>query len=101
MKDEIEKFVAYLTLKSEADGGRRTPIQNGYRTDLNFKNERRIVVIEFNKECFFPNESGEVVASVLLHSRDEIDYLLKIGSAVVAKLSWPLLYIFYNSLWGR
>jgi hypothetical protein len=83
MKDEIVKFAAYLTLKSEADGGRRTPIKNGYRTDLSFKDERRILVIEFNKECFFPNESGEVIASVLLHSKDEIDYLLKVDSSSI------------------
>ena len=68
---------ARLDLKTEEDGGRRTPIPNRFRTDLNYvDNEFRMVMIELEKEYLFPGETATVVCNILLHSENEIDSLL-------------------------
>lgn len=75
--NSIVKFRSFLYLKSEEEGGRRTPIENGFRTDLRYGNDQsRIVAITFDGDLIFPGESKSVICNVLLHSEDEIDELL-------------------------
>lgn len=84
MINEIVKFSAHLILKTEIDGGRRTPIKNGYITDLKFKDSYRIVAIEFDKNLLFPGEASSIVCHILLHGEDEINYLLEFPQTFIS-----------------
>ncbi len=84
MSDGTVYFRASVTLKAEGDGGRKTPIQNGFRTDLEFKKEYRIVAIDFSKDLMFPGEKCPAICKVLLHSDSEIEYLLREKTAHLA-----------------
>lgn len=83
MVNEIVKFSMILTLTTQKEGGRKTPIYSGFRTDLKFENEYRITVIEFDKKLLFPGESYPIICSVLLHSEQEINYLLNSQSTSI------------------
>jgi translation elongation factor EF-Tu-like GTPase len=85
MANGFAKFMAKLSLGTKDEGGRRTPIPNGFRTDLKFDDAQyRMVVIEFEKELLFPGESISAVCNILLHSEREIDHLLDMGSTIIA-----------------
>lgn len=74
----LVKFHAILNLKAEIEGGRRTPIKNGFRTDLNYiGNQVRFAVFEFDEDFLFPGNSKVVICHVLLHSEQEIENMLK------------------------
>lgn len=76
MSNGVVRFRVYFTLKKEEDGGRRTPIKSGFRTDLEFKEEFRMAVIEFEKEWLFPGEGLEAECNIMLHCNEEIDIVL-------------------------
>ena len=61
-----------------AEGGRHTPISSGFRTDMQFGDEHRMVVLEFDKEWLFPGESISAQMTALLHSDEEISRLIDI-----------------------
>lgn len=76
-ESEIITFSAFLTLLEYKDGGRKTPIKTGVRTDIEFENKHRIVALELeNKDFLFPGESCEVKCHILLHGNEELNYYL-------------------------
>lgn len=75
----IVKFKADFHLNSQAEGGRATPIQNGFRSDLEFEKGHRIASVELTKELMMPGENASVILHVWLHSDQEIDWLLANG----------------------
>jgi len=85
MSDGMVSFSISLTLSKEDDGGRSTPIQSGFRTDMKFSdNEYRMVVIEFVEDLLFPGQSCDAVCTVLLHGEREIDKLILMKSTIIA-----------------
>ncbi|MEW8521515.1 MAG: hypothetical protein AB2552_00535 [Candidatus Thiodiazotropha endolucinida] len=85
MANGMVKFSVKLALLSESDGGRRTPIENGFRTDLLFRDgEYRMSVFEFNQNLLFPEQSIEAICTVLLHSEAEVDHCLALKKTIIA-----------------
>lgn len=77
MLSGMVKMIGDIQLLSTDDGGRFTPIPNGYRTDIKFRSgESRIIAIDFKKDFLFPGECCQAEINILLHSEKEIDYLL-------------------------
>lgn len=84
MSNGMVGFSVSLALYREDEGGRRTPIQSGFRTDIKFSDdEYRMAVIEFDGDLLFPGHSCDAVCTVLLHSEGEIDSLLSLRSTTI------------------
>jgi len=85
MADEMVRLSIKLILFTGDDGGRKTPIQNGFRTDMKLNDdEYRMVVLEFDESKLFPGQSCDAICTVLLHSEKEIDQFLEMKSTVIA-----------------
>ncbi|MEJ2756739.1 MAG: hypothetical protein P8104_13185, partial [Gammaproteobacteria bacterium] len=56
------------------DGGRRTPIRSEFRTDVSFKDEIRMVLIEFEKEFLSPGDEYSVIVKMWLHNEKEANF---------------------------
>ena len=85
MSDGMVKFHVRLSLKTEREGGRRTPISSGFRTDIKFNDDEfRMVVLEFDKNILMPGESCDAICTALLHGEGEIDHLLNLRSTVIS-----------------
>lgn len=76
MKSELVSFNAKLTLYPTKDGGRSTPIPDGFRTDIKFQSEVRYCVINLASEALPPGSSASAIVHILLHDAHEKDYLL-------------------------
>jgi len=85
MPNGMVRFSVSLSLSKEDEGGRRTPIQSGFRTDMKFSDdEYRMVVIEFDENLLFPGQSCSAVCTALLHGEREIDKFILMKSTIIA-----------------
>lgn len=76
MESEMAKFRGTLTLLSSEKGGRSTPISTGFRTEIRFRNETRMAIFELEEaDTLDPGESASAACSVLLHGREEVNWL--------------------------
>ena len=102
MSDGMVSFSISLTLSKKDEGGRTTPIQNGFRTDMKFSDdEYRIVVIEFDEDLLFPGQSCDAVCTALLHGEREIDKLILMKSTIIADGSHVIGSIKINDVLNR
>lgn len=80
------KFIALLELKNEADGGRKTPIENGFRTDLLYgEGESRFTAFEIDGSPVYPGSSKEITCYLLLHSDQEVQHVIDKGELDVVE----------------
>ncbi len=78
-KKALVKFDVNLTLYTENEGGRRTPIENGYRTDIEFHaGQRRFVALQLASDFMAPGGTQRAICQMLLYSESEIDKTLNI-----------------------
>ncbi len=78
------KFACLINLKNKEEGGRHTPISSGFRTDMKFNDEFRMVVIEFDQEWLFPGQEVQGNITALLHGDDEIEKVLENKTSIIA-----------------
>lgn len=77
-KNALVKFKANLFLYKYGEGGRKTPIANGFRCDLTYSvDEIRFAAFEFDAELLSPGDRSDIVCHMLLHSNKEIDNVLE------------------------
>ena len=69
-------FSAQLFLYTKENGGRHTPIESGFRTDVKFKDEVRFSVFKFEKSSLPPGGRINAEVKLLLHSDEEVSYFL-------------------------
>lgn len=72
-------FTANLFLLSPEFGGRSTPIQSGFRTDIKFNDETRYCSLRLlDIDVLSPGATASVEVKTLLHSDSEINQILQL-----------------------
>lgn len=70
----LDLEASLLLLPPEA-GGRKIPINNGFRAEIRFSRSTRYCSLHFTREFLFPGENEAVIIKMLAHEGDR-DVLL-------------------------